>query len=339
MTLPQSPRRVLVTGVTGQLGYYVAEQLTKQGHIVFGVERQTTLARSGGPAPVPYQPVSGDLLDDFSLMTLLETTQPDELYNFAAQSFIPASWQQPALTAQYTALGVVRLLEALRRAAPRCRFLQAGSSELFAGGTLSPQDELTPVIPRNPYGVAKAFAHHTVRVYREHYGLFAANAIFFTNESPRRSPEFLFRKVTHGVAAIRAGRSSELILGSLEAYRDWGWAPDFADAATRILRLEHPDDFVIATGEANTVGDLVSLAFSLVGLKHEQFLRIDPAFVRATEAIKLIGIPHKAAAMLDWRPTVRFDQLVRRLLAHDLTSFGLNPAEAMTPDELVASQN
>jgi GDPmannose 4,6-dehydratase len=325
-------RRVLVTGVTGQLGYYVADQLTREGHTVFGLERQTTLARGGRGAPVPYQAVSGDLLDDFSLMTLLESIQPDEVYNFAAQSFIPASWQQPTLTAQYTAMGVVRLLEALRRVVPRCRFLQAGSSELFAGGTVSPQDETTAVIPRNPYGVAKAFAHHSVKVYREHYDLFAANAIFFTNESPRRSPEFLFRKVTHGVAAIKAGRAESLSLGSLDAYRDWGWAPDFADAAIRVLRSSQADDFVIATGEAHTVGDLVQLAFSFVGLAPESHLRIDPAFVRATESNKLVGIPKKAAELLGWQPTVRFREIVRRLLAHDLTSLGLDPAECMVPD-------
>lgn len=318
--------RILVTGVTGQLGYYVASQLSSEGHTVFGLERQTTRHRSGLNPELPYTPVSGDLLDDFSLMTLLEKVAPDQLYNFAAQSFIPASWQQPALTAQYTGLGVVRLLEAMRRVAPQCRFLQAGSSELFAGGDVSPQSERTPIVPRNPYGVAKAFAHHTVRVYREQYGLFASNAVFFTNESPRRSHEFLFRKVTRGVAAIKAGAAGSLTLGSLDAFRDWGWAPEFADAAIRILRHEKPDDFVIATGEAHSVEELVNRAFELVGLRAADHLQTDAAFVRAPEAHRLIGDPSKAATELSWVPRVRFGEIVRRLLVHDLEALGLGAA-------------
>ncbi len=322
--------RVLVTGVTGQLGYYVAERLTREGNMVFGLERQTTKHRSGRDLDQPYIAVSGDLLDDFSLLSIIEEIRPDEVYNFAAQSFIPASWQQPALTAQYTALGVVRLLEAVRRVVPHCRFLQAGSSELFAGGSASPQDELTPIVPRNPYGVAKAFAHHTVRVYREQYGLFAANAVFFTNESPRRSPEFLFRKVTHGVAAIRAGQADTLTLGSLQAFRDWGWAPEFADAAIRVLRADRPDDFVIATGEAHSVEELVMLAFSLVGLDWNVHLRTDPAFVRAAESYRLVGVPAKAAKVVGWAPQIRFKEIVRLLLEHDLRLLNLDPRTVMT---------
>jgi GDPmannose 4,6-dehydratase len=234
-------KRILVTGVTGQIGYYVAEQLAREGHQVFGLERQTTLARPGG-AQVPYEAVSGDLLDDYSLMSLIERLQPEEVYNFAAQSFIPASWNQPILTAQYTGIGVVRLLEALRRVAPGCRFLQAGSSELFAACGVSPQDERTPIVPRNPYGVAKAFAFQTVRIYREQYGMQASNAIFYTNESPRRSPAFLFRKVTRGVAEVLAKERETLELGNLDSRRDWGYTPDFADAAVRIVRHAQPND-------------------------------------------------------------------------------------------------
>jgi GDPmannose 4,6-dehydratase len=254
---------------------------------------------------------------------LIERVQPEELYNFAAQSFIPASWNQPILTAQYTGIGVIRLLEALRRVAPTCRFLQAGSSELFAGGSVSPQDEGSPVVPRNPYGVAKAFAFHSVRMYRQQYGLHASNAIFYTNESPRRSITFLFRKVTHGVASILAGSKEPLLLGNLDAWRDWGYTPDFADAAVRIVRHDHADDFMIATGEAHTVRDLVEHAFELAGLDWHKHVIVDPRFVRPPEPMLLVGNPQKAAAQLGWRPTVGFHQIIRTLLEHDLAEHGL----------------
>src|SRR3954452_12768193 len=199
----------LVTGVTGQLGYYVAERLNGRGENVWGLVRQSTLGRRGREeAALPYRPITGDLLDEYSLLSILEQVRPDRIFNFGAQSVIPASWSQPILTAQYTGLGVVRLLEAIRRAAPACRLLQAGSSELFAGADRSPQDENVPIRPLNPYGIAKAFAYHSVRAYRAKYGQFATNAVFFTNESPRRSPEFVFRKVTRGVADIVAGRAT-----------------------------------------------------------------------------------------------------------------------------------
>src|SRR5450631_3514737 len=215
--------RALVTGVTGQLGFYVAEQLARRGDTVWGLVRQSTLGRQGaGEGPLPYRPVTGDLLDEYSLLSILEEVRPDRIFNFGAQSFIPASWTQPILTAQYTGLGVVRLLEAVRRAAPACRVLQAGSSELFAETDRSPQDENIPIRPLNPYGIAKAFAYHTVRAYRSHYDQYATNVIFFTNESPRRSPEFVFRKVTRGVAEIVAGRREQISLGNLETIRDWG---------------------------------------------------------------------------------------------------------------------
>jgi GDPmannose 4,6-dehydratase len=315
-------KRILVTGVTGQIGYYVAEQLAREGHKVFGLERQTTLGRPG-EAAAPYEAVSGDLLDEYSLLSLVERIQPEEVYNFAAQSFIPASWNQPILTAQYTGIGVVRLLEALRRAVPTCRFLQAGSSELFAGGASSPQDESTPIVPRNPYGVAKAFAFHTVRSYRDHYGMHASNAVFYTNESPRRSPAFLFRKVSRGVAEIAAGSRAPLTLGSLDALRDWGYTPDFADAAIRILRHPRPDDFVIATGQAHSVQDLVERAFALVNLDWRTHVRVDEALVRPPEPHVLVGNPAKAATTLGWRPTTNFEDLVRLMLAHDLGLKGL----------------
>jgi GDPmannose 4,6-dehydratase len=317
--------KILVTGVTGQIGYYVAEQLTREGHQVFGVERKSTQGRPGADAGLPYTAVSGDLLDEFSLLSLVERIVPDEVYNFAAQSFIPASWDQPILTAQYTGIGVVRLLEALRRVVPGCRFVQAGSSELFAGADVSPQDEHTPMVPRNPYGVAKAFAAQTVRIYREQYGMHASNAFFYTNESPRRSPEFLFRKVTAGVAEIRAGRRRELTLGNLESVRDWGYTPDYADAAIRIARHRQADDFVIATGEAHPVSELVQRAFARAGLDSAQHVRVDPKLVRPVERHKLVGNASKAAELLGWQPSVRFGALIDLMVAHDLTRVGLSP--------------
>jgi GDPmannose 4,6-dehydratase len=316
-------KKILVTGVTGQIGWYVAEKLAQAGHQVFGMERQTTLGRPTDGRRPPFEPVLADLLDEYSLLSLVERIQPDEVYNFAAQSFIPASFQQPILTAQYTGIGVVRLLEALRRVAPRCRFLQAGSSELFASSGVSPQNERTPVTPRNPYGVAKAFAFHTVRVYREHYGMHAANAIFYTNESPRRSSAFLFRKVTRGVAAIRAGDTAPLTLGDLDARRDWGYTPEYADAAIRILSHGSGDDFVIATGEAHTVRELVERAFALVGLDWQRHVQVDPQLVRKSDPQVLVGDSRKARELLGWTPTVKFDGLVRTMLGHDLGEKGL----------------
>jgi GDPmannose 4,6-dehydratase len=283
---------------------------------VFGVERQTTLGRNAGP--LPYQPVPGDLLDDYSLLSLIDRLQPEEIYNFAAQSFIPESWNQPILTAQYTGMGVVRLLEAVRRAAPRCRVLQAGSSELYAAAGQSPQSEETPVAPRNPYGVAKAFAFHTMRVYRAQYGLFACNAMFYTNESPRRSTAFLARKVSHAVAEIHAGRREHLDLGNLTAMRDWGWAPDYAEAAVRILRHEAPEDFVVATGEAHSVEELVADAFSQVGRDWRTHVRVAAPLVRPAETQVLVGDARKAERLLGWRASVRFSEMVRRLVAYDL---------------------
>ena len=223
----------LVTGVTGQLGFYVAEQLARRGDVVWGLVRQSTLGRGFNEAALPYRPITGDLLDEYSLLSILEEVRPDRIFNFGAQSFIPTSWTQPILTAQYTGLGVVRLLEAMRRAVPKCRFLQAGSSELFSGAERSPQDEEVPIRPLNPYGIAKAFAYHTMRAYRMSYGLFATNAVFFTNESLRRSPNFVFRKVTRGVAEIVAGKADHLSLGNLETIRDWGFAPEYASCRWR----------------------------------------------------------------------------------------------------------
>lgn len=322
---------VLVTGVTGQLGFYVAEQLTRRGDTVWGLVRQSTTGRSVGEPSLPYRPVTGDLLDEYSLLTILEQVQPDRIFNFGAQSVIPASWTQPILTSQYTALGVVRLLEAVRRAAPGCRVLQAGSSELFAEADRSPQDEETPIRPLNPYGIAKAFAYHTVRAYRRHYGQFATNVIFFTNESLRRTPEFVFRKVTRRVAEIVAGKIDHLTLGNLDTVRDWGYAPEYAALSVRLLDLDTPDDFVVATGEGHTVRDLVSRAFGLVGLDWQKHVRVDTALVRPSEQTPIIGNTAKLKRALDVGPRVRLDAILRILLAADLRLVGC-PVPFVVPD-------
>jgi GDPmannose 4,6-dehydratase len=308
----------LVTGVTGQLGYYVAEQLTARGDKVFGLVRQSTVGRSTSGASLPYRPVAGDLLDEYSLLSILEEVRPDRIFNFGAQSVIPSSWTQPILTAQYTGLGVVRLLEAVRRAVPGCRLLQAGSSELFAGADHSPQNEQTPIRPLNPYGIAKAFAFHTVRAYRRQYGQFSTNAVFFTNESVRRTPEFAFRKVTRQVAEIVAGKRDVIQMGNLDTVRDWGYAPEYAALSIGLLDLDAPDDFVIATGEGHTVRDLVSQAFGLVGLDWERHVRLDQQLVRPSESVAIVGDASKLKRALGTAPQIKFDATLRILLGHDL---------------------
>jgi len=315
----------LVTGVTGQLGFYVAQQLARRGETVWGLVRQSTLGRWGdGRDELPYRPITGDLLDEYSLMSILREVRPDRIFNFAAQSFIPSSWTQPILTAQYTALGVVRMLEAIRHVAPECRILQAGSSELFAGTERSPQDEEIPIRPLNPYGIAKAFAYNTVRAYRLQYGLFGTNAVFFTNESLRRSPEFVFRKVTRGVAEIVAGRKDHLSLGNLETVRDWGYAPEYAALSIALLDLAQADDFVVATGIGHTVRDLVAQAFGLVGLDWQKYVRVDASLVRRGEKVPLVGNSEKLRKTLGTTPEVDFVSILKVLLAHDLTQVGCN---------------
>jgi GDPmannose 4,6-dehydratase len=313
---------ILVTGVTGQLGYFVAELLASRGDVVWGMVRQSTLGRGPAPLDLPYRVITGDLLDEYSLLSILERVRPDRIFNFGAQSFVPSSWTQPILTAQYTGLGVIRLLEAARRAVPSCRILQAGSSELFAGAEQSPQSEKTPIRPQNPYGTAKAFAYHTVAAYRAQYGQFATNAVFFTNESLRRSPEFVFRKVTRGVAEIVAGKVDHLSLGSLDTVRDWGYSPEYAALSIALLDLPAPDDFVIATGAGHTVRDLVSQAFALVSLDWQKYVRVDNALVRRGESVPIVGDTSKLRRVLGTAPKVSFETTLKVLLAHDLKQAG-----------------
>ena len=326
----------LVTGVTGQLGFYVAEKLAKRGDKVFGLVRQSTLGRRNAvDEALPYRPITGDLLDEYSLLSILEDLRPDRIFNFGAQSFVPGSWTQPILTAQYTGLGVVRLLEAVRRAVPHCRVLQAGSSELFAGSHRSPQDEDVPIRPMNPYGIAKAFAYHTMRAYRAQYRMFTTNALFYTNESLRRSPEFVFRKVTRGVAEIVAGRSEYLPLGNLETVRDWGYAPEYASLAIAMLDLEAADDFVVATGVGHSVRDLVSKAFALVDLDWEKYVRVDTTLVRRSEQVPIVGNSAKLKRTLGTSPAVGFETTLKILLSHDLGRLGCRvPFDSPDPDRV-----
>lgn len=325
----------LVTGVTGQLGYYVAERLTRRGDTVWGLVRQSTLGRTTD-GTLPYRPITGDLLDEYSLASILEEVHPDRIFNFGAQSFIPSSWTQPILTAQYTGLGVVRVLEAVRRAVPNCRILQAGSSELFADADRSPQDESFPIRPLNPYGISKAFAYHSVRAYRRQYGQFGTNVIFYTNESLRRSPEFVFRKVTRGVAEIVAGKIDRLSLGNLETVRDWGYAPEYAALSVALLDLDKPDDFVIATGDGHSVKDLVTGAFELVGMDWQKYVHVDTTLVRRSEQVPIVGNSAKLGRALGAKPQVGFDTVLRILLAHDLRALGCKvPFTSPDPFEVV----
>jgi GDPmannose 4,6-dehydratase len=314
----------LITGVTGQDGSYLAEFLLGKGYQVFGMVRRTShhsferiehlLDRIGI--------VTADLLDQHSLTVVLQEVRPDEVYNLAAQSYVPASWGQPVLTGEFTALGVTRMLEAIRLAHPSARFYQASSSEMFGKVQESPQHESTPFYPRSPYGVAKVYGHWITVNYRESYGLYAASGILFNHESPRRGMEFVTRKVTDGVARIKLGLAKELRLGNLDAQRDWGFAGDYVDAMWRVLQRPTPTDYVIGTGESHSVRNLVELAFSHVGLDWQRYVVRDPAFSRPAEVDMLLADPRRAKAELGWTPTVDFPALVRMMVDADLARLG-----------------
>jgi len=313
-------RRALITGVTGQDGSYLAELLLDKGYEVFGLVRRSsssTLERIESLLD-RLQLVRGDLLDSSSLQRAVETAQPDEIYNLAAQSFVPTSYQEPVLTAEFTALGVTRLLEAMRQEAPRARFYQASSSELFGQTQVSPQREDTPFMPRSPYGVAKLYAHWITVNYRESYGLFACCGILFNHESPRRGAEFVTRKVSLGAARIKRGLAKELRLGNLNAQRDWGFAGDYVQAMWSMLQRETPTDYVIGTGVQHSVRELVEVAFDEVGLDWREWVRCDDALLRPAEIDRLVGDASKAREELGWRPTVDFEALVRNMVRADL---------------------
>jgi GDPmannose 4,6-dehydratase len=317
-------RRALVTGITGQDGSYLAELLLERGYEVTGMVRRASTENFERIAHLRDRITlrQADLLDQLSLIDLLKTVQPSEIYNLAAMSFVPTSWQQPVLTAEFDAIGVTRLLEAMRLVVPEARFYQASSSEMFGKVRETPQRETTPFHPRSPYGVAKVYGHYITMNYRESYGLFATSGILFNHESPRRGLEFVTRKVTDGVARIALGQSKELTMGNIDARRDWGFAGDYVDAMWRMLQQPAPDDYVVATGVSHSVQELIETAFAVVGLDWRAHVRQDPALFRPAEVDLLIGDASKARGELGWTPRVDFAGLIEMMVRADLARLG-----------------
>jgi GDPmannose 4,6-dehydratase len=312
--------RALITGITGQDGSYLAELLLSKDYEVFGMVRRSSQDNLGRIEHLRTRLhiLHGDLLDPHSLEKIMRECRPQEVFNLAAQSFVPTSWEQPILTGEFTALGVTRMLEAVRTVDTNIRFYQASSSEMFGKVREVPQRESTPFYPRSPYGVSKVYGHYITINSRESYGLFAASGILFNHESPRRGKEFVTRKITRAAAAIRLGLSRHLELGNLEARRDWGFAGDYVDAMWRMLQQDTPEDYVIATGETHTVREFCELAFSYLGLDYRDYVRTNPALVRPAEVDLLVGDAGKAARKLGWTPSVRLPELVRMMVASDL---------------------
>ena len=313
-------KRALITGLTGQDGSYLAELLLSKGYQVFGLVRRSSSSNLDRISHLSgnIQILSGDLLDQSSLMDVVAEAQPDEIYNLASQSYVPISWTQPALTAEYTALGVSRLLESIRRCKPDARFYQASSSEVFGQPDESPQNERTAFRPRNPYGVAKAYAHWMTINYRQQYNLYACCGITYTHEAPKRGIEFVFRKITHTAAMIKLGLAKELKLGNLEARRDWCYAKDALHAMWLMLQQEKADDYIIASGEAHSVRELVEYAFGCVGLDWQDYVSVDSSFYRPDESVQLVGCINKIRDNLGWKPEYSFKQLVELMVDYDL---------------------
>jgi len=313
-------KTALITGITGQDGSYLAELLLSEGYRVVGMTRRTSTDVHERIQHIvdDIEFVSGDLLDQSSITSIVAAVKPDEVYNLAAQSFVPTSWDQPVLTGEFTALGVTRVLEAVRTVNPRIRFYQASSSEMFGKVQAVPQNEDTPFYPRSPYGVAKLYGHWITINYRESYDLYAVSGILFNHESSRRGKEFVTRKITDGVARIKLGLANELRLGNLEARRDWGFAGDYVRAMWLMLQQTKPDDYVIATGTTRSVGEFVRAAFEHVGLNWERHVVIDPRFYRPAEVDLLVGDPGKANAVLGWEPEFSFERLVETMVQADL---------------------
>ncbi len=313
-------KKALITGITGQDGSYLAELLLSKGYAVTGMVRRSStenferISHLKGKVELKQ----ADLLDELSLIELMETTQPDEIYNLAAMSFVPTSWTQPMLTGEFTAIGVTRVLDAMRRVCPGAKFYQASSSEMFGKVREVPQTEMTPFHPRSPYGVSKVYGHFITVNYRESYDLFAVSGILFNHESPRRGLEFVTRKVTDGAARIKQGLQDKLPMGNLDSRRDWGFAGDYVEAMWLMLQQEQADDYVIATGKMHSVRDLCQVAFEHVGLNYEDHVTIDPAFLRPAEVDQLLGDCTKAGEVLGWQPQVSFDQLVRMMVDADM---------------------
>jgi GDPmannose 4,6-dehydratase len=312
--------KALITGVTGQDGSYLAELLLAKGYEVVGVVRRTSHHSYERIEHLldRIEVVAADLLDQHSLTVVLQDTRPDEVYNLAAQSYVPTSWTQPVLTGEFTALGVTRILEAIRLVHPTARFYQASSSEMFGKVTDTPQRENTSFYPRSPYGVAKVYGHWITVNYRESYGLYAVSGILFNHESPRRGIEFVTRKVTDGVARIKLGLARELRLGNLEARRDWGFAGDYVDAMWRMLQQDQPQDYVVGSGKTHSVRELVELAFAHAGLDYRQYVVSDPKYFRPAEVDLLLADPSKARRELGWSPKVGFAELVAMMVDADL---------------------
>jgi GDPmannose 4,6-dehydratase len=323
-----SARRALITGVAGQDGSYLAELLLDKGYEVFGIVRGSPLARHPNLARVQddIHLLQGDLLDQMTLLDAITRAEPDELYNLAATSFVPASWRQPVMTAQFTAVGVTSMLEAVRITNPHLRVYQASTSEIFGATTESPQHELTSFVPRNPYAVAKLYGHLMVSTYRERYGMHASSGILYNHESPRRAPEFVSRKITRTAAAIKLGLAEELHLGDLEARRDWSYAGDVAVAMWLMLQQDEGDDYVVCSGVSRTVRELVQTAFGVVDVDPEAYVVVDPEFVRAKDPVSLVGDPSKARAKLGWEPRTSFEELIRMMVEHDLQDLAAGSA-------------
>ncbi|MDZ8260903.1 GDP-mannose 4,6-dehydratase [Nostoc sp. ChiQUE01b] len=313
-------KKALITGLTGQDGSYLAELLIAKGYQVFGLVRRSSSSNLDRISHLSgnVQILSGDLLDQSSLMDAIAQSQPDEIYNLASQSYVPLSWTQPALTAEYTALGVSRLLESIRRCKLDAKFYQASSSEVFGQPDESPQTELTAFRPRNPYGAAKAYAHWMTVNYRQKYNLYTCCGITYTHESPRRGTEFVFRKITSTVAQIKFGLANELKLGNLDAQRDWCYAKDAVYAMWLMLQQEQPDDYIIASGETHSVKEVVECAFNYVDLNWQDYVSIDPAFYRPDESVQLIGCIDKIKTSISWQPQYTFNQLVELMVDYDL---------------------
>ncbi len=313
-------KKALITGVTGQDGSYLAEFLLSQGYDVLGMVRRTSTVNFDRIHHIQDKItiVQGDLLDQMSILDILREHQPREIYNLAAQSFVPISWKQPVLTGEFTALGVTRVLDAMRIIDPEARFYQASSSEMFGQVREVPQTETTPFYPRSPYGVAKVYAHWITVNYRESYNMFACSGILFNHESPRRGLEFVTHKVTHGAARIKLGLADELRLGNVDACRDWGYAGDYVQAMWLMLQQDEPDDYVIATGQTHSVQRLCEVAFGHLGLDWRKYVVSDPEFIRPAEVDLLVGDASKAHARLGWEPSITFEYLIQMMVDADM---------------------
>jgi GDPmannose 4,6-dehydratase len=317
-------KTALITGVTGQDGSYLAELLLEKGYRVCGMVRRSSTENFQRIEHLQdrIELLQGDLLDQTSIASILEQVHPDEVYNLAAMSFVPTSWQKPVLTAEFTAVGVTRVLDALRQVCPKARFYQASSSEMFGRVRETPQRESTPFHPRSPYGVAKAYGHYITVNYRESYNLYACSGILFNHESPRRGLEFVTRKISHGVARIKLGLATEVRLGNLQAKRDWGYAGDYVRAMWLMLQQKEPDDFVVGTGQTHSVEEFVKIAFDHVGLDWRRHVTVDRQLIRPAEVDLLLADPAKARKQMGWKPEISFEQLVRLMVDADLAQAG-----------------